>query len=39
VDVWRQGSDQPIATLGSGEQLDGLDVLPGFTYPLGQLFG
>ncbi len=39
VDVWRPGSDQPTATLNIGDQLDGLDVLPGFTYPLARLFG
>ncbi len=39
VDVWRPGSDQPVATLNVDDQLDGLDVLPGFTYPLARLFG
>jgi Uma2 family endonuclease len=34
VDVWRPGSDTPAATLGIGDALDGLDVLPGFTLPL-----
>lgn len=38
VDIWRPGSDQPIATLTVGDILDGLDVLPGFTYPLADLF-
>jgi Uma2 family endonuclease len=38
VDIWRPGSAQPIATLGAGDALDGLDVLPGFGYPLNQLF-
>lgn len=38
VDVWRSCSDQPTATLGIGDALDGLDVLPGFTYPLADLF-
>ena len=39
VDVWRPGDvGQPSATLGSGDALDGLDVLPGFTYPLARLF-
>jgi Uma2 family endonuclease len=38
VDVWRPGADQPAQTLGIGGTLDGLDVLPGFTYPLGRLF-
>ena len=39
VDVWQPGSDQPAATLGVDDQLDGLDVLPGFTYPVARLFG
>jgi hypothetical protein len=38
VDVWRQGTDGPIATLGMGDALDGLDVLPGLTYPVADLF-
>ncbi len=38
VDVWRPGGDQPVATLGPEDQLDGLDVLPGFTYPVRRLF-
>lgn len=38
VDVWRLGLAQPLATLKSGDPLDGLDVLPGFTYPLASLF-
>jgi Uma2 family endonuclease len=39
VDVWRPGADVPIATLGIGETLDGLDVLPGFSFPVADLFG
>jgi Uma2 family endonuclease len=38
VDVWRPGADQPIATLTLADALDGLDVLPGFSYPLARLF-
>jgi Uma2 family endonuclease len=38
VDVWRTGSDKPAATLAAGDVLDGLDVLPGFTYPVARLF-
>jgi Uma2 family endonuclease len=41
VDVWRpdaSGVPHLGATLKSGESLDGLDVLPGFTYPLADLF-
>jgi Uma2 family endonuclease len=37
VDVWTPGNDLP-ATLRLGETLDGGDVLPGFTYPLADLF-
>jgi hypothetical protein len=35
---WRPGSDQPVATLNIGDQINGVDVLPGFTYPLARLF-
>lgn len=38
VDVWLAGSDKPVATLKVGDVLDGLHVLPGFTYPLTELF-
>ena len=38
VDVWRPDAVQPLARLGIGDALDGLDVLPGFTYPLARLF-
>jgi Uma2 family endonuclease len=38
VDVWRPGSDQPVAMLGVDDTLSGEDVLPGFTLPLAQLF-
>jgi Uma2 family endonuclease len=38
VDVWRAGEDQPGTTLNLGDTLDGLDVLPGFSYPLARLF-
>lgn len=34
--VWLPG--QPVRSLSIGDQLDGLDVLPGFAYPLAQLF-
>lgn len=41
VDVWRPdaaGAPHMLATLGPGDALEGLDVLPGFTYPLADLF-
>lgn len=38
VDVWRPGSEAPATTLTSADQLDGLDVLPGFTHPIADLF-
>lgn len=41
VDVWRPdetGAPTLTATLATGDALDGLDVLPGFTYPLAELF-
>ena len=37
VDVHRP--DQPVATLAGEGPLDGLDVLPGFSCPLGAVFG
>ncbi|HEU5441213.1 MAG TPA: Uma2 family endonuclease [Ktedonobacterales bacterium] len=38
VDVWRHGADQPVQTLGIADSLDGLDVLPGFSYSVADLF-
>lgn len=39
VDVWRPGdADAPGRTLAIGDALDGLDVVPGFAYPLSDLF-
>jgi Uma2 family endonuclease len=41
VDVWRPdatGAPQLVATLKRGDALDGLNVLPGFTYPMVDLF-
>lgn len=38
VDIWRPSAEQPIATLNVGDSLDGVDVLPGFAYPLADLF-
>jgi Uma2 family endonuclease len=38
VDVSRPGDTEPRRTLGIGDTLDGLDVVPGFTYSLEQLF-
>ncbi len=38
VEVWRPGTDVPIATLSVGMTLDGLEVLPGFTMPVADLF-
>jgi hypothetical protein len=32
------GYSQPGITLGLSDALDGLDVLPGFTFPLAELF-
>jgi hypothetical protein len=36
--MWHPGANAPIATLGLGDALDGLDVLPGFSYALADLF-
>jgi len=38
VDVWRPGADTPVATPGANDQLDGLDVIPGFICPVADLF-
>lgn len=38
LDVWRPGKEIPTATLQASDTLDGMDVLPGFTYPLASLF-
>lgn len=38
VDVWRPGSDALVATLSYGDELDGMDVLPGFAHPVADLF-
>lgn len=38
VDVWRPGADQPVTTLSINDDLDGLDVLPGFSHPVADLF-
>lgn len=38
VDAWRPGSGAPAATLGPDDQLDGLDVVPGFTLAVADLF-
>jgi len=38
ADVWRPGSDAPVQTLALGDALDGMDVVPGFRYPLADLF-
>ena len=37
VDVWRPGNSA-ATVLSSGDLLDGLDVLPGFSYPVADLF-
>ena len=39
IDVWRDPHQAgPPATLGAGDQLDGKDVVPGFTCPLAAIF-
>lgn len=38
VDLWRPGTSAPVATLALGDYLDGLDVLPGFSHPVADLF-
>jgi hypothetical protein len=38
VDVWREETAHPAATLSDGAALDGETILPGFQYPLAALF-
>lgn len=38
IDVWLPGDDEPHATLGAGDMLDGGEVLPGFIYPVAEVF-
>lgn len=38
VDVWLPGADAPIQTLTVADSLDGLDVVPGFTHLVADLF-
>jgi len=38
VDVWHPGDRQAAATLSVGENLDGEDVVPGFSHPVADLF-
>lgn len=38
VDVWVPSQPEPIQTLKIGDQLDGQEVAPGFSYPLADLF-
>ncbi len=39
IDVWRPDTlDRPAATLGVGDLLDGEDVVPGFAYPVADVF-
>jgi len=37
VDIWHPGDDTPTP-LGVEDALDGEDVVPGFSYPVGRLF-
>lgn len=38
VEIRRAGGDMPVATLTIADSLDGEDVVPGFVYPLAELF-
>lgn len=38
VDIWLQGDAAPSATLAVADTLDGLDVVPGFRFPVAELF-
>lgn len=39
IDIWHHNSQEPIATAGIGDTLDGMDVLPGFSVPVAEIFG
>lgn len=38
IDVWHRDGRAPVAVLAPGEMLDGLDVVPGFTHPIADIF-
>ncbi len=38
VDIWRRDEDALVAVLSADNALDGLDAVPGFTYPVSDLF-
>jgi hypothetical protein len=39
IDVWHAGVlTVPVRTLNAGDTLDGEDVIPGFTYPVAEVF-
>jgi len=39
IDVWRHDrSEGPVTTLNTSDTLNGEDVLPGFTYPVAEVF-
>jgi Uma2 family endonuclease len=38
IDVWQPGADEPAYALEETDQLEGGDVLPGFTCPVARLF-
>jgi Uma2 family endonuclease len=38
IDIWHPGRVEQDASLGVGDSLDGEDVLPGFRYPVADLF-
>ncbi|MDB5077550.1 MAG: hypothetical protein JWO42_3729 [Chloroflexi bacterium] len=38
IDVWLPGNEAPEITLSAGDILEGGDVLPGFAYPVDEIF-
>ena len=38
IDVWHRDDRAPIATLTPDDTLEGLDVVPGFTHPVADIF-
>jgi Uma2 family endonuclease len=39
VDVWYGNAEKPVRTLRIGDSLDGIDIVPGYSYRLDELFG
>jgi Uma2 family endonuclease len=38
VDLWLPGDTKPATTYTAADMLDGRDIVPGFVYPIAELF-